>query len=46
MAKCIICKENIENTFLEKINGTYIKKKPVCSSCQKKYTKEELLKKL
>jgi len=46
--KCSICKEKIETTFLDKILGTYIKKKPVCSDCQKKYGEklnEELLKK-
>lgn len=39
--KCEICKEKIEKTFLEKINGTFLgrgkKKKAVCSSCQKKH---------
>ncbi|HLC73445.1 MAG TPA: hypothetical protein VJH20_02295 [Candidatus Nanoarchaeia archaeon] len=44
--KCSICNEKIEITFLDKIEGTYIKKKPVCNSCQKKYSKEELLQKI
>ncbi len=44
--KCSICSSKIEYTFLEKIFGTFIKKKPVCSNCQRKYTKEELLKKI
>jgi len=44
--KCSICNEKIETTFLEKIEGTYIKKKPICSACQRKYSKEELLQKL
>jgi DNA polymerase II large subunit len=43
--KCAICNGKIEKTFLGKIKGTYIKKKLVCSDCQRKYNKEELLKK-
>ncbi|MBU4352400.1 MAG: hypothetical protein KJ939_04960 [Nanoarchaeota archaeon] len=39
--KCEICKEKIEQTFLEKINGTFFgkgkNKKAVCSNCQKKH---------
>jgi hypothetical protein len=39
MVKCDICQEKIEETFLGKIKGTYIKKKgklkAVCSKCQK-----------
>ena len=50
MVKCEICKASIETTFLGKIKGTYVnikgKLKIVCPSCQKKYTKEELIKKL
>ena len=42
--KCAICSNKIEKTFLGKIEGTYVGKKPVCSDCQKKHTtKEELL---
>jgi len=46
--KCSICKEEIESNFLNKIKGSFYtkKKKPVCPSCQKKYSKEEILKKL
>lgn len=50
--KCKICKKKIEETFLKKILGTYIKdekgkKHPVCPECQKEYkTKEEILKKI
>lgn len=50
--KCDICKNKVEETFLEKITGTYIKdakgkKHMVCPECQKKYkTKEEILKHL
>jgi len=50
--KCEICKKKIEETFLKKIIGTYIKdakgkKHSVCQECQKKYkTKEEILKKI
>jgi len=46
MTKCDICGNKIETTFLGKIKGTYMKKKMVCSDCQKKYKKEELLKKI
>jgi len=39
MVKCDECKEKIEETFLGKIKGTYIKdgkkKKVICSNCQK-----------
>jgi len=47
--KCEICKKRIEETFLKKILGTYVKdekgkKHAVCFECQKKFpTKEELL---
>ena len=44
--KCKICGEKIEVTFLGKIKGTYIKKKAVCQDCQKKYSTEEILKKI
>ena len=50
--KCEICKQKIETTFLEKVNGTYIKddkgkKHLICFECQKKLkTKEEILKNL
>ena len=44
--KCSICGNKIENTFLGKIIGTYIKKKPVCPEGQEKYKKEELAEKL
>ncbi len=48
--KCDLCSSKIEETFLEKIKGTYIgrykKKKVVCPSCQKKYSLEELKEKL
>jgi len=40
MVKCSKCEKTIENTFLEKIKGTYIgkgkKKKVMCFECQKK----------
>ena len=38
--KCALCKTKIETTFLGKIRGTYVKKKPVCDLCQKKYGKD------
>lgn len=50
--KCDICKNKVEETFLEKMLGTYVKdakgkKHLVCPDCQKKYkTKEEILKRL
>jgi len=50
MAKCDLCKEKIEETFLEKFKGTYIgrykKKNIVCNNCQKKYSVEEIKGKL
>ncbi len=36
--KCTICKKKIEETFLEKIKGTYVKGKAVCNECQKTQT--------
>ncbi|MBW2980379.1 hypothetical protein KY360_03110 [Candidatus Woesearchaeota archaeon] len=50
--KCEICKKKIEETFLKKILGTYVKdekgkKHLVCPECQKKLPKkEDLLKQL
>jgi len=50
--KCEICKNKIEQIFLGKIKGTVIKKpgssQPhyICQDCQKKYKKEEILKKI
>ena len=50
--KCEICRKKIDETFLKKILGTYVKdekgkKHAVCFECQKKFPgKEELLKKL
>jgi hypothetical protein len=50
--KCEICKKKIEETFLKKILGTYVKdekakKHAICFECQKKFpNKEELLKHL
>ena len=48
--KCEICRKRIEETFLKKVLGTYVKDKKgkkhaVCFECQKEFpTKEELLK--
>jgi len=41
MVKCSICKEKVEETFLNKLVGTYVKDqdgklKAICSNCQKK----------
>lgn len=50
--KCEICSKKIEETFLKKIMGTYVKdskgkKHNVCFDCQKKcQTKENILKEL
>ncbi len=48
--KCEICKEKIEETFLEKIKGNYIKIntkiKTICSECMKKNSLQEIKEKL
>jgi DNA-directed RNA polymerase subunit RPC12/RpoP len=50
--KCEICKAKINETFLDKMIGTYVKdakgkKHVVCPECQKKIaSKEDLLKNL
>ncbi len=55
MAECILCKEKIEISFLEKTQGTIIKIKQegknqnfyICKTCQKKHKsklKEEVKK--
>lgn len=48
--KCELCKEKIQETFLEKLRGTYIKvnKKPhaICNNCQKKFSIQEIKDKL
>jgi transposase-like protein len=42
--KCDICKQEIEETFLHKIKGSYVKvegkRKVVCKDCQSKYKEE------
>ena len=47
--KCDICKDEIEEHFLHKIKGSYVKvdgkTKTVCNSCQSKY-KDEIKKEL
>lgn len=46
MAKCEICKSNVEQTFLEKPIGTIVKVKGkqflICNQCQKKHSVEEI----
>jgi len=42
MAKCALCGKLIEKTFLGKIKGTYYRKKPICSECQKTKLKEKV----
>lgn len=50
--KCDICRKNIEETFLKKIIGTYVKDKKgklhtICNECQNKLkTKKAILEKL
>ncbi len=34
--KCSKCGKKIDETFLGKIIGTYVKKKPICRDCQLK----------
>jgi uncharacterized protein with PIN domain len=53
MAKCDICNQKLEELFLEKINGTIVKKPGskkqylVCFECQKRFpSKEEQLKQI
>ena len=50
MAKCDICKSVVDETFLGKLQGTYIgkgkKKKVVCKKCQGQYSLDELKEKL
>lgn len=46
--KCSICNKKLEETFLGKIKGTYIKKHgkkyTICNDCQTKFnTKEEII---
>ena len=48
MAKCDICKNRVNETFLGKIIGTYVKnkgkKKIICFECQKKFnSKKEII---
>jgi hypothetical protein len=40
MPKCSVCQNKVEETFLGKIRGTFVKKEVVCSSCQSKQSKE------
>jgi hypothetical protein len=50
--KCEICSSKIQETFLNKIIGTYIKdekgkKHTICFECQKKFpSKESMLKEI
>lgn len=39
--KCSDCGKKLEETFLGKVKGTFISKKPICSECQKKLDKPE-----
>ncbi|MFP4403441.1 MAG: hypothetical protein ACOC3X_00695 [Nanoarchaeota archaeon] len=49
--KCDICGKKIEQNFLDKFFGTYVKnsknkKKIICNQCQKNLSKEEILEKI
>jgi endogenous inhibitor of DNA gyrase (YacG/DUF329 family) len=50
--KCDICGKKVEETFLKKVLGTYVKdqkgkKHLICPECQNKFPKkEEILKKI
>ena len=49
--KCKICNSKINESFLEKIQGTYVKdsdskKQPICKSCQSKLSMDEIKSKL
>jgi len=49
--KCAVCGNKVEETFLNKVLGTYIKDEKgkrhlVCKVCQKQYSKEDILAKL
>ena len=50
MVKCDLCKKSITELIMSKIKGTYIKGKgkiyKVCNACQKKYSVEQLKKRL
>ncbi|MEM3370669.1 MAG: hypothetical protein QXW00_04245 [Candidatus Woesearchaeota archaeon] len=52
MAKCEICGKRVEETFLGKVAGTYVKDNKgvirlICFECQKKFrTKDKILKNL
>lgn len=52
MAKCAICNNKIESTFLGKIIGTIVKKKgtkktaTICPNCQKQNKHEDIVAKL
>lgn len=44
--KCEICNSKVQETFLKKIIGTYVKdekgkKHTICFECQKKFTTKE-----
>ncbi len=46
LMKCELCKKGIEQTFLAKILGTYVKdakgkQHVICFECQKKFQKKE-----
>ncbi len=48
---CTICKSRINETFLRKIIGTYVKddkgkKHAVCQNCQKNLSSEDIKKKI
>ena len=42
MIKCSICGKEVEVTFLGKLKGSYVKKKAVCSSCQRDLKNDQI----
>lgn len=45
LMKCSLCGNKVDTGILDKIKGTYVKKKVICSDCQKKF-KDKLLEKV
>ena len=49
MVKCTICKNKLQELFLEKVKGTIVKKQDsnkqyaVCFECQKKFKSKEAI---
>jgi len=41
--KCSVCNKKVETHFLGKIKGTYVKKKVICSDCQREKKDKKVL---